>query len=58
MPVLERRRLTLPADVSPGTYDLTVRLVRAADELPIPARVGMFGRRQAYVPVATVTVRE
>ncbi|MCB9161091.1 MAG: glycosyltransferase family 39 protein [Caldilineaceae bacterium] len=58
VPVLERRRLTLPADVPAGTYDLTVRLVRAADELPIPARVGLLGRQQAHVPVATVTVRE
>ena len=58
VPVLERRRLTLPADVPPGAYILTLRLVRAADDLPIPARVGLLGREHAYIPVATVTVGE
>jgi 4-amino-4-deoxy-L-arabinose transferase-like glycosyltransferase len=48
-PVRTWERITLPLDLSPGEYRLTVHLERASDGLAIPARVGWWQRSHVEV---------
>jgi hypothetical protein len=49
-PVQKKDRLALAADLPPGDYQLSVRLERASDGLPIPARSGFlpWGVQEQY----------
>ncbi|MGQ9489957.1 MAG: glycosyltransferase family 39 protein [Anaerolineae bacterium] len=54
--VRDRHLLTLPADLTPGSYRLIVGLYRAADRVRFATRSGPFGARDYWV-IKTVVVQ-
>jgi mannosyltransferase len=56
LPVLDQKLLPVEGTVPPGTYSLTLQVVRAADGQIIPARRGWLGRVSAPLVVGSVTV--
>jgi mannosyltransferase len=56
VPVLDQKRLPIDAALAPGSYALTLQVIRAADGQVIPARRGWFASASQPLVVGAVTV--